>query len=51
MKQIKHNPYPGNGPRRGGGQLFRDRGSDPYRWLEDDNSEATAGVGLLPRMP
>lgn len=42
MKQIKHMPYPRTERTDVTDNYFGTEVSDPYRWLEDDNSEATA---------
>ena len=42
MKQIKHQPYPQTERGDVVDNYFGVEVSDPYRWLEDDNSEATA---------
>ena len=42
MKQIKHMPYPRTERTDVTDNYFGTEVPDPYRWLEDDNSEATA---------
>lgn len=42
MKQIKHQPYPVAERGEVADNYFGTEVPDPYRWLEDDNSEATA---------
>lgn len=42
MKQIKHQPYPRTERGTVTDNYFGVEVPDPYRWLEDDNSEATA---------
>jgi len=42
MKQIKHMPYPQTERTDVVDNYFGTEVADPYRWLEDDNSEATA---------
>lgn len=42
MKQIKHRPYPDTARGETADDYFGTVVADPYRWLEDDNSEATA---------
>ena len=42
MKQIKHQPYPVAERGDVADNYFGTEVPDPYRWLEDDNSEATA---------
>ena len=42
MKQIKHMPYPRTECTDVTDNYFGTEVPDPYRWLEDDNSEATA---------
>ena len=42
MKQIKHRPYPAAERQEVTDNYFGTEVPDPYRWLEDDNSEATA---------
>ena len=42
MKQIKHMPYPRTERTDVTDNYFGAEVPDPYRWLEDDNSEATA---------
>lgn len=42
MKQIKHQPYPSTERGEVVDDYFGTAVADPYRWLEDDNSEATA---------
>ena len=42
MKQIKHLPYPAAERMDVVDNYFGTEVADPYRWLEDDNSEATA---------
>ena len=42
MKQIKHMPYPRTERTDVTENYFGTEVPDPYRWLEDDNSEATA---------
>lgn len=41
MKQIKHQPYPVAERGEVADNYFGTEVPDPYRWLEDDNSEAT----------
>ena len=43
MKSIKHLPYPETERGEVVDNYFGTEVADPYRWLEDDNSEATAG--------
>jgi len=42
MKTIKHQPYPAAERGTVADNYFGTEVPDPYRWLEDDNSEATA---------
>ncbi len=42
MKQIKQLPYPATERGEVVDNYFGTKVADPYRWLEDDNSEATA---------
>ncbi len=42
MKQIKQLPYPATERGEVVDDYFGTKVADPYRWLEDDNSEATA---------
>lgn len=42
MKTIKHGPYPAAERGNAADNYFGTVVADPYRWLEDDNSEATA---------
>ena len=42
MKQIKHMPYPRTERTDVTDNYFGTEVPDPYRWLENDNSEATA---------
>ncbi|MDE6374678.1 MAG: hypothetical protein K2L09_02885 [Alistipes sp.] len=42
MKTIEHRPYPATERGTTVDNYFGTEVSDPYRWLEDDNSEATA---------
>ena len=42
MKQIKHQPYPVAERGEVADNYFGTEVPDPYRWLEDDNSETTA---------